>query len=192
MELTFTPDPAQYAELRSILGNTPNRIRNVLRSAVNRTAAKAQVIVIRTITHEVNIKASDIRGNAHRFGGVVVKKARGAELSARVTVTGSRIPLYRFGAKQTKRGVTYRIKKGGGRGIAPSAFIATMRSGHTGVFKRKTKKRFPIYELRGPSLPHVGITSQVLGYEIRTALTTELAKNIASQVDRVLAGKGAE
>jgi hypothetical protein len=49
--------------------------------------------------------------------------------------------------------VSYRLR--GSRGRIPSAFIATMASGHTGVFARKTKKRLPIQELFGPSLGRV-------------------------------------
>jgi hypothetical protein len=73
-------------------------------------------------------------------------------------------PLINYGAKQTKKGVTVRVKNG--RTTLRHAFIATMPNGHKGVFervgsghKRVTKKGrsymsgLPIKELYGPSIP---------------------------------------
>jgi hypothetical protein len=40
-------------------------------------------------------------------------------------------------------------------GDFPSAFIATMRSGHRGVFERKGSKRLPIRELRSKPIPQL-------------------------------------
>jgi hypothetical protein len=72
---------------------------------------------------------------------------------ARLTVTGRRIPLIDFRARQTRTGVSYRLP--GGRNTVPGGFIQTMRSGHRGVFKRRGRPRLPIDELFGPSLPHI-------------------------------------
>ena len=44
--------------------------------------------------------------------------------------------VYYFGARQTKRGTTVRIKRGGGRKLIQSAFIATMPSGLIQVWVR--------------------------------------------------------
>jgi hypothetical protein len=68
------------------------------------------------------------------------------------------LPLIAFGARQTMTGVSVEVTKGK-RAIIRSAFIATMQSGHKGVFQRRGTKqimgkgryagklRQPIYEL---------------------------------------------
>lgn len=50
------------------------------------------------------------------------------------------------GARQTRLGVTVGINKGT-RALIKGAFIATMKSGHVGVFLRTGPGRFPIKEL---------------------------------------------
>ena len=59
------------------------------------------------------------------------------------------IPLYKLGATQTGSGVRVRL-----RGSYKAAFIATMKSGHTGVMKREGARRLPIRELFGPNPAH--------------------------------------
>ncbi|MGD1956349.1 MAG: phage tail protein [Sphingomonadales bacterium] len=65
--------------------------------------------------------------------------------------TGRPLPLIAFGARQTKKGVT--AKAWGKRRLYRGAFVATMRSGHTGAFVREGRKRLPIREMSGPSVP---------------------------------------
>ena len=48
--------------------------------------------------------------------------------------------------RQTKRGVSAAINRGS-RSLIRSAFIATMPSGHKGVFIRRGRKRLPIVEV---------------------------------------------
>jgi hypothetical protein len=67
------------------------------------------------------------------------------------------LPLMSFGARQVGRGVSVEVTKGK-RSIVKHAFIATMQSGHVGVFMRrgekqimrkgryKGEKKQPIYE----------------------------------------------
>lgn len=50
------------------------------------------------------------------------------------------LPLIAFGARQTKTGVSVEVTKGSRR-ILRHAFIATMASGHKGVFMREGPKR---------------------------------------------------
>lgn len=54
-----------------------------------------------------------------------------------VHVKGEVSPMIGYDPKKTKKGVTVRINKGGPRKLLPHAFIATMRSGHEGVFIRQ-------------------------------------------------------
>ena len=76
-----------------------------------------------------------------------------------VFARGKRIPIMAMKAKQTRKGVTYRSQ--GKRKLIPSAFIATMPSGHRSVYKRKGKPRLPIAKLYGPSIPKVFVKDAV-------------------------------
>lgn len=64
----------------------------------------------------------------------------------RMDVSGVPVPLADFPHTQTRRGVTVAVNNGK-RKLIKSAFVATLRSGHTGIFRRRGKARLPIDEL---------------------------------------------
>ena len=68
-----------------------------------------------------------------------------SRLAWRMDVSGALVPVAAFPHRQTRRGVSVAINVGARKTIK-SAFIATMRSGHEGVFMRRGKKRLPIKE----------------------------------------------
>ncbi len=75
--------------------------------------------------------------------------SRAASIDALVwtmDVSGKPVPLVEFPHSQTQRGVSVGINVSK-RTLIQSAFIATMQSGHTGVFERVSSKRLPITEL---------------------------------------------
>lgn len=73
-----------------------------------------------------------------------VKKIGG--LVWRMDVEGQLMPVASLPHRQTKRGVSVTINAAGGRKLIKSAFVARMRSGHVGVFRREGGKRLPIRE----------------------------------------------
>lgn len=125
--------------------------------AVNRTLATVATATVRALATEVGLAQKDIRPS------ITAQRATFTRQIGTLRVTGRRIPLIAFGARGPEpsrgrgSGVTYKLP--GGRGRLPEAFIATMRSGHRGVFVRRTGAssrrvgRLPILELYGPSLP---------------------------------------
>lgn len=125
-------------ELRAALSAAPKRAEWALRTAINETANHARTESVRRIGQEWNAKQKDIRK------ALTVTKATAGRLEASVQATGGRgkgIPLVVFGARQTRKGVTVKVKRAGGRGLLPGAFIATMKSGKRGVFVRGAKSR---------------------------------------------------
>jgi Prophage minor tail protein Z (GPZ) len=121
--------------------------------ALNRTAQNVQTVAVRLMAQDVGLQNNAVRPS------VKIDRATPARPAAAVRTTGKRIPLIAFNASgpEPSRGrgrVTYRIGRGG-RHSVPGSFIATMPSGHRGVFKRRTTRRLPISELFGPSLPRV-------------------------------------
>lgn len=61
-------------------------------------------------------------------------------------VSGKGVKLIDYGARQTKKGVRVKVNVGSSK-VVKSAFIATMKSGHTGVFVRTGPGRLPLKEL---------------------------------------------
>lgn len=61
-------------------------------------------------------------------------------------VKSQRVPLTAYPHRVTKRGVSVEVNVGK-RTLVKGAFVATMKSGHKGVFRRFGRPRLPIYEL---------------------------------------------
>lgn len=122
-----------------------------LARAINRSLGSGKTMVVRLIAEDLGIKVGDVRPYVRE------ERATPVRLQASLFASAARIPLIKFNAKGREPslgkppGVRARVK--GGAGTYPHAFIATMPGGHRGVFVRKgAAKRFPIVELRGPSL----------------------------------------
>lgn len=208
-QIIAIPDPKDHAELRKLLDVAPQEIPKVAARAVNRAADTAKSISLRTITGILNLKRSDISQasspgwKAHRFGTVNVHpRASEARPIAQMNITGRRIPVYRFGGRQQPIGASWQIGKGGGRKFVAGTFVATMRSGHTGIFIRHEKKgggnasgalrvgRLPIYELLGPSLPKAAEDFPPLLRAFDIDVSEVLERRLAHEVGRVLERHG--
>lgn len=146
--------------LRALGSRAPKAIAR----AINRSVKTARTVQVREM-------AKALGGLTQKAIGPEVKtsSATPERLSGQVSVTGRPIPLVHFKATGPEpsrgrgRGVSYRI--GGKRKRIEDAFLATMASGHRGVFRRAASldrksagawsKNLPIVELHGPSLPEV-------------------------------------
>lgn len=103
------------------LSRAPKKAFPAITRAVNRAGETARTRVLDSLSGILTLKRGDIAGNKHTFGGVKLQKSSNtgdlATIAARVTVTGKRIPVYRFGAKtigvsarETAGGLTTRYK----------------------------------------------------------------------------------
>jgi|SRR5581483_9990065 len=146
--------------------------------ALNRTMVSIRRKVIRALAQEVSIRQADVAPATT----LLRSTARG--MTAVIRVSGRRIPLVAFGARQTAAGVTYRLSAGG-RGLVPGSFLATMASGHRGVFRRKGRTRLPILELFGPSLPYVTIRRRLFQAQ-QAAGVALLERNLQHEIDFLL------
>jgi hypothetical protein len=134
----------------------------------------------RLVAADMQLKSSVVRDR------IVITEATSNRLAARLDASLKRIPLIDFGAKGKEP------SRGKGRGVTaktvtriyPHAFIATMGSGHRGVFQRKQgAKRLPIFELKGASVGEVFSKYQADGTR---AAEEALVKNLKSEVRFVL------
>jgi hypothetical protein len=105
----------------------------------------------------------------------------GGPLVWRLQASAAPMPLFAFGARQTKRGVSVEVNRGK-RTIIPGTFIATMKSGHTGVFYRQGKARLPIDEAYSTRISEAF-------WDAREAIAERGITVLRSTFDRVLATK---
>ena len=167
-------DKRKLRQIERQLKGIPGAMPTVMSRGINRTAGPALTQIIREMAASLNLKSKAIREK------VDLKKATRSRWTATIKLSGRRIALKEFGARQTRRGVSYKIQKSGAKQQIESAFIATMSSGHTGVFKRKGKSRLPVQELRGPSLGRAFEGAESLVRRV----TEDTRKNLAMQIDK--------
>ena len=116
-------------------------------SALNKTVAQARTAMSREIRREFNISAGTVNQSL-RIQRASAAKAR-FELSATlssISRPGRRsLNLAHFAARQTRKGVTFKIKRGGQRKLIPGAFLI---NGGATVMIREGKTRLPIRALQ--------------------------------------------
>ena len=168
-------------------------------SAVISRFAEAKEKAARAVVRALNKTATTARAEAAReirdvgYGlkiaaiknAISIRRASDTELRAAVRARGRPTPLGKYGARQTKAGVSVAVLNG--RKIIKGAFIATMKSGHHGVYVRvdsaagrkfggngrkgfkitrgRTRKHdrhgLPIDELFGPGIPQAFVNDTV-------------------------------
>ncbi len=122
----------------SLLRSMDKLERKAAISALNRTAQQVKTAANRKIRETYSFKARVVSQS------LKVARSQFARLEVSVLSEGKRIQVIDASARQTKRGVTVRIGKQ--RKLITGAFVARMKSGHVGVFSRRTNKRLPIDE----------------------------------------------
>lgn len=155
--------------------------------ALNKTADQVKVQAAREIRDAgYNLKVAKIKQ------AITIRRASKSELVAVVRASGRPIGLINYGARQLKTGVSVQVK--GGRKVIKGAFIATMPSGHRGVFVRKGKGHkkvgtgrtawhgLPIDELFGPSIPSVFL-NQVVQDALQSAIREKFPQIFQHELD---------
>jgi len=103
--------------------------------------------LVKDVRKTYNIKASTLK---KKIRTRVEKKGEGENFEWNMFVKGRPLSLYHFGARQTKKGVSVKVKKSEGRKVVKGAFIAKGQ-----VFKRVSKKSYPIKALKTLSIPQM-------------------------------------
>ncbi len=133
--------------------------KQALVRAVNRSIEQAKTGMSREIRGEFNISRADVEATlrvrrANYQGGLFAVEA---SLESR-TKRGRSLNLIRFGARQTRKGVTFKVKRRGPRQLIPGAFIAN--EGRT-VFIRVGRSRLPIKALQTIDVPQMFNTQRI-------------------------------
>ncbi|MBA7613751.1 hypothetical protein ES703_21007 [subsurface metagenome] len=144
LAVQVTVDERSFKEAAHILRAVPRAVPRVFRRAIGRTVDMAATDLKRRVGSQITAKKGEIAKGIGKkkttyFGSIGARPFRPGLLA---------FP----GTRQTKRGVSYRISRTVGRKTIEHGFIATMPSGHRGVFARGDLSRLPIGEKRGPSI----------------------------------------
>jgi hypothetical protein len=173
------------------VGNKKREVRSVaVPRALNKMIDQVKTGAARSIRDAgYKLKVSDIKK------GLKISRAVAGNLTARVTASGNPIPLSAYGARQTAKGVSVDVLHG--RKVITHAFIATMPSGHKGVFVRvgaqhkKTTKGsrtvwsgLPIKELFGPSVPD-GMANAAVQETLQRLVLEKFPDILRQQIDRL-------
>lgn len=169
--------------------------KGVLRAtyrALNKTGGKANTVLKRDISNSYNLAQKEFKG------GMYVKKAGPSNLQFKIVGSGEQIPIIKVkGAKkQTPLGV--RINTGNGSQVLKGHFIATMPSGHTGVFRRKDNSQHKkaknlttgkveyhdlgITERKFPSIAHM-VSQQARGQRVFAFVRNEYPIQLRAQLN---------
>lgn len=109
-------------------------------NALNRAAEQSRTQILREINKRDTITQKRLRRRV-RFERM--DQARMDRMKSRVFLILTKMPVSYFGSvRQTKAGAKVRGK------LYKGAFKAQMNSGHVGVFRRPTARRFPIAEIK--------------------------------------------
>lgn len=176
MQAVVVVKRAQMRAMLQQLESTPKAIPRALAGAINDTGKKEITEISKLIRGRTVIKKRDIDSHLRRG------RATPSNLEADVSIEKSgRIALGYFGARQTKKGVTYRISKSAGRGLIPEGFGPDIPRLGQMVYKRAGKARTPLIKLYGPSAWGI-----IVKNDLQTSLATNaqelLNKNVARRI----------
>lgn len=180
-------DAPKIKEVEKRLGLLWSQARPVLARAVNRAAENAKTNMNRKVREQYLVKARDVNKT------VSIRKANHVSLGAVVKSKGFKIPLIKFKVSPKKpkpknppSAYKAQVKKGGGLKPVLGAFVANINGPK--MMQRIGKKRLPIQQLFGPSVPEMIGAPSVIGYIEKEALST-LEKRIDHEIKRLLEGK---
>lgn len=180
-------------KVEEMLGSIEKKAPNVLRRAINRTVTNVKKNMAIEATRIYYVKSGDVKKT------IKISYATRARLEGIVTSRAGAIPLYKFRVSP-KRKVSYKngrpspkfykagVKKENGLkplNHNPKAFIAVMKSGHAGVFERKSGKSVPIKQLYGPSVPQM-IENDLVMIRIQNKANETLEKRIEVEINHLL------
>jgi hypothetical protein len=189
MQIEIKLDEKRLREVQLMLRDIPRGMQTVMSRAINKTATSVRAEVVREISKKVNLKQKDIRED------ITISKATWTKWAASINISRYRHGLIRFGARQTSKGVSYKIEKSDGRKTIKHAFI--MGGGGFDVAQHvwiresingsdKLVPRLPIRPLRGPSIGEVFKRAVWLVQQTYAKAQTTLEKNINVQIELML------
>jgi hypothetical protein len=158
-------------DMRAIIVGLENYRKELVDGAVVRALNRTATTVRAEAAREINAEYAGLKIGAVK-DRIVIQKANKITQRVIIFVSGRPIPIIEFAAHQIRQGVTVKVK--GTRKLLRHAFIATMPSGHKGVFVRRGSRnvlaaRLPIDQVFSISLPVAWSNKKVMDAVVRSA-----------------------
>lgn len=177
-----------FTDIVSRLDKLPYEIpkERILKTAMTATARQARKQLIKDNKQRYALKKS---GTFSRESKVIAAKT--SKLEATVLASGPKHKLYEFTSRQNTARLAARakvLKEAPLKALEVDnrkAFVATMESGHQGIFQRKTKGRNPIVELVSPTAADM-FGRVARKPEVADLVYDMLAKEVEKRIEKAL------
>lgn len=136
---------ANMRPLQAFGKKVPRAVKAALRKAGSTALRDMRSDASKRVRKRKKIRAKYVRG------ALVLGRPKGGNIDRwewRVDVRADPVPLIAYPHRQTKKGISVEVNRGK-RTLIKGAFLATMKSGHRGIFIRRGEARLPIRELLG-------------------------------------------
>lgn len=124
-------DESDIRRINNMLGDFRGVPERVTVRALNKTLTGVRTDASAAVRAEVTAKKAAVDKTFK------IQKATSANMRAVISSTGKPLALIDYAARETKKGVSVQVRKDKPRKVVPGAFVATMGSGHKGVFWRR-------------------------------------------------------
>jgi len=137
MTLALELDPRELASIQVALNERPEQAGRALVRAINKTLTWAVSQGLRAIASANDVPLKALRGR---------RRGRKRNASRRNQVGTAWFGILPVRASDVGTPRQSRLGARAGKHFFSGAFVATMPSGHIGIFKRRTQSRLPIIE----------------------------------------------
>lgn len=199
---------ADLTQVEHLLADVKNGSKKALTVALNKTLVTVNAQAAKTVGTDLALTAKRIKKDFR------MKKASYSNIAGSFSSKGVPIGLASFGAKQTKKGVSFKVKRKGKRTLIKHAFLAKGKSNfytkqhvwwRGKIYKKPVnpkmkygalprKYRFPessdkknrgIQRLTGPRIEDILSKSEILG-PLEKLGAEKFQANLGTQIDSIL------
>jgi hypothetical protein len=166
--------------LERLHGLTPPKLDRAVALGLVDTAKSAVSKAASTIARRTSLRSAMVKSR------ISYDKVKIGDYQTFIRSSRRLIPLIDYGGRQTAVGV--RAAKPWGRAqVFRTAFIATMPTGHRGVYRRVGASRLPIKQMWGPGIYHTFAqpdVQAVVKATIKQRLPVAIARRIKAELRR--------
>lgn len=181
-------DPKGLADINNLLTAYRQGSKKALFRTVNYGVKQGRKAAVDGMAKKANLTKTRIRAKTTMY----FASLRG--MSAKLVIKGGSTPLIHFGARQTKKGVTFKLWKDEGRERYRHSFIAKLSSGSDkGVYERdigspRYDGRTPLRAKSGPAVPVVYQKTPGLAQKAEETAAEAMLKELDRQVGLINRG----
>ena len=168
-----------------MLANIPGAAEKAEKTAIKKTVKGIRRFAAQKVREEYTIQGKYVtRTLSASFNGASGElRSKGGVNDFRYFKTNPKNRTKR----KPRNGIFVQVRRGGGGGRLPHAFIAGMDSGHVGVFERVGRSRLPIKKMTGPSTPSM-LASPNVSEKVAEKMEERLNVNVDHEINAFLNG----